>query len=285
MIFKKIQHSEWTLERLPFSLALLWLILLVSVSFVVRWDAKMMFEVMDVNHVYKPPSLQFWMGTDSLGRSYFLRVLKGSGVSLLIAFLASILSLLIALVFGGLAGWFSKGFDLVFSVILNVWMSLPTVVLASLVALVFLEKNESLLLVSTMIGVTHWGRMARIIRNEIVRLKEKEFMAAAQLLGGGRLHLIRKHLIPHLKIVMGVTAVYQLPSLILSESFMSFIGLGIQPPETSWGLLLQEGWRNLHIYPHMVFFPAFFLFLTILSLNQLSKSLERHSRNSSASQN
>jgi len=259
------------------SLALFWLLLLVAGSLLVRCEKLSTFEEMDVNHIYEFPSRQFLMGTDSLGRSYFFRVLKGSGISLMIALQSSFLCLIIAMVFGGIAGWFSKRLDFGFTIILDVWMSLPTTVLASLVALVFLENNESLMLVSVMIGVTHWGRLARLIRSEIIRIKEMEFVSAAQLFGGNSIHIVKAHIFPHLRVMIGITLLYQLPTLILSESFMSFIGLGIHPPETSWGLLLQEGWRNLRVYPHVVLFPALFLFLTILSLNQLSENLDNFS--------
>jgi len=252
-------------------LAVVWLVALILAALIVRsshFDD--VASVMDASHVFESPSWHFPMGTDSLGRDYLHRVLRGSGITLLIAGLASILSLVMALVYGGISGLLPPRFDFLFSLILDLWMSIPTTVLSTLVALVFLDQNASLILVGVMIGATHWGRLARIVRGEVLRVKQKEFINAARILGANHFHIMLKHFIPHLKAAMILGLIYQLPTLILAESFMSFIGLGVQSPETSWGLLLQEGWRNLRLHPHMVFFPAGFLFLTILALNQWS---------------
>lgn len=254
------------------ALALLWLVGLIIGSLFATGGYLGEIGATDVDHIFMKPSSQYWFGTDSLGRNYVLRVLTGSGKSLLIAGQSLIISVLIALIYGGIAGWFGKTLDMICLFILDVWMSLPTTVMASIVALIFIQNQSSVFVVSLMIGVTHWGKMARVIRAEILKIKQLEFIKAARMLGASDLYMLIKHVLPHLRVVIFVTALYQIPSLVLAESFMSFIGLGVQAPETSWGVLLQEGWRTLQLMPHLVLFPALFLFLTILSLNQFIKN-------------
>ena len=113
--------------------------------------------------------------------------------------------------------------------------------------------------------------MARLVRGEVMRLREKTYIQSSVALGASSYQILRTHFIPHLISLFAIYVIYQIPSLILAESFLSFIGIGVQSPETSWGILLSEGWRSFQVFPHVVFFPAGFLFLTILSLNTLMK--------------
>jgi oligopeptide transport system permease protein len=152
---------------------------------------------------------------------------------------------------------------------LDVWLSLPAAVLAAIIGLLLSQLGDSLLVVSFVIGSSHWGRLARLVRGEVFRLREKSYIKAYESIGASSALILLDHIVPHLSLVLGVYIVYQVPSLILAESFLSFIGLGVQPPETSWGILLQDGWRSLQVYPHVVFYPAIFLFLTVLSLNSV----------------
>ncbi len=246
-----------------------WLLFLVLGAVFVRIGTLADSISMDVQHVFAPPSLQHWLGTDSMGRDLLSRVLQGSGVSLLIAVQATIVIILIAIVYGGFSGWFGRRIDVILMMGLDVWLSLPSAVLAAVIGLLLSQWSDSLLVVSFVIGATHWGRLARLVRGEVIRLREKNFIKASESIGASSFQSLSDHILPHLALVISVYVVYQVPSLILAESFLSFIGLGVQPPETSWGILLQDGWRSLQVYPHVVFYPAIFLFLTVFSLNSL----------------
>lgn len=223
----------------------------------------------DVNSIFAPPSREHWLGTDSLGRDFFLRLLQGSGVSLTIAFLSILISTSVALIYGGIAGWLGRKYDWFMMIILDVWMSLPSGVLAAIVAMLLIQLSDSLFIVSLVIGLTHWGRLARLVRGEVMTLRNRPFVLAAKTLGASGKQILLEHIFPHLSSIMGISVIYQIPNLVLAESFLSFIGLGVQAPKTSWGILMQDGWRSLQVFPHVVFFPALFLFLTVLSIKTL----------------
>lgn len=253
----------------------LWLWGIVAGAFFVRTVQFESLNVVNVEQIFLRPSLSHWLGTDSMGRDFLLRILQGAGSSLIISICAISISLFFALIYGSVAAWFGNKVDIILMAALDVWMSLPSAVLAALVGLLLSNWSQSLLVVSLIIGSTHWGRLARLVRGEVLRLREKNYIKASEAIGASQGILLKDHLIPHLKSVLLVYLIYQLPNYILTESFLSFIGLGVQPPETSWGILLQEGWRSLQVYPHVVFFPSMFLFLTILALNIIfSKSFE-----------
>lgn len=263
-------------KRISLRLAQFWLGGLLLGSLLVRCNFFQDYAQVDVNQVFLEPSLFHWFGTDSLGRDLFFRLLQGSGTSLIIAMLSVLMSLGLAVLYGGASGWLGKHFDWILMTFLDIWLSLPSVVLAVLVSLLVASWSDSLFVVSFVIGSTHWGRLARLIRGEVLRLRERNFIGAAVLLGASDWQILSSHIFRHLSPVIGVYLVYQIPGYILAESFLSFIGLGIQPPETSWGLLLQDGWRSIQVFPHVVFFPAFFLFLTVISLNIIWFDSRRH---------
>jgi oligopeptide transport system permease protein len=256
-------------------LSWLWLGGLVGAALFVRVGLIANLGEINVENIFAPPSWLHWMGTDSMGRDFLVRILYGSGVSLVIAAQSIFLSIVLATFYGGAAGWLGHRRGWFLMMVLDVWMSLPASVLAALIALIVAQSSDSLLVVSCMIGATHWGRLARLVRGEVLRLREKDYIKASAALGASKLHILRFHLVPHLSAVMSIYIVYQIPNLILTESFLSFIGLGVQAPETSWGVLLQEGWRSLQVFPHVVLFPAGFLFLTVLSLNSIISKRNR----------
>lgn len=257
------------LKKVTQWLGKIWLLLLILGSALVRLDWVSDSASVNVESIFAPSSFQHWLGTDSLGRDFLIRILQGSGVSLMIAFQAIIISIFFAILYGGFSGWSGRRIDLILMMGLDVWLSLPSAVLAAIIGLLLSQLSDSLFVVSFVIGSTHWGRLARLIRGEVIRIREKNFIKASESLGASSLQILRFHIVPHLYAVIGIYVIYQIPSLILAESFLSFIGLGVQAPQTSWGILLQDGWRSLQVYPHVVFFPAVFLFFTVLALNSL----------------
>ena len=257
-------------------LALSWLFILIGASLIIRFKNFESFNEVNVEKIFELPSQMHWLGTDSLGRDFLTRILKGSGISLLIGFQSLVISILISFFYGGLSGWLGKRYDTILMIFLDIWMSIPATVLAAIVGLLLMNHTDSILMVSIVIGSTHWGRMARLVRGEAMRLREKTYIQSSVALGASSYQILRTHFIPHLITLFAIYVIYQIPSLILAESFLSFIGIGVQSPETSWGILLSEGWRSFQVFPHVVFFPAGFLFLTILSLNSImSKSENR----------
>ena len=266
---------KWRNRSISFYISMLWMIGLILGAILARFNLFGHSEVLNVENVYVSPNKKYLFGTDSLGRDVLLRVLIGSGVSLFVAIGAVILNITIAIIFGSMAAWFFRQWDWFWSLILEIWMGLPAAVLASVLSLIFLPMGSSIVVVCFLVGVTHWGRLAKLLRAEIFRLSKNDFLEVSKLLGGSPWHQFVRHLLPHLRPLISVYAIYQIPYLILAESFLSFVGVGVQPPETSWGLLIQEGWRSMAVAPHVVFFPALFLFFTVFSLNSL---IERESR-------
>jgi oligopeptide transport system permease protein len=235
-------------------------------------------ELVDAKNIFSLPGGAHWLGTDSMGRDLFFRILKGSGTSLLVAASSILISTILALVYGSVSGWFGGRVDWVLMVILDVWMSLPSSVLAIVIAMLLVRERDSLILVSVVIGLTHWGRLARIVRSEVEALRNREFVVATKIIGASNLQIMRSHLVPHLLAVVETFVIYQFPNYILAESFLSFVGLGVQPPNTSWGILIQDGWRSLQVFPHVVLAPALFLSITILSLKLLFLNAEKLSQ-------
>lgn len=253
----------------PQKLAYIWLIVLLLGLIITRLQGAWGLYDVDVDQVLMAPSRFHWFGTDGMGRDVLLRVFWGASNSLQIALQSLVILIVLSCIYGGLSGWFSRTVDGLMMMVLDVWLSLPSVILATLVGLLLHRRTDSLVAVSLILGLTHWGRLARLVRAEVMALKEKNFVKATEALGASWFDFFRDHISKSIYSVVSVYAVYQVPQLILAESFLSFIGLGVQAPETSLGLLLQDGWRSLHVYPNLVFGPALFLFLTVLAFNTI----------------
>jgi oligopeptide transport system permease protein len=210
------------------------------------------------------PNTAHWMGTDNLGRDLFVRVLKGGQVSILVGLCATAVSLTIGVLYGTISGYFGGKLDAVMMRFVEIMYAMPFAIFVVLL-MVFFGKNFVLLFVA--IGAVEWLTMARIIRGQVLGLRHQEFIEAAIALGLPKHRIIFRHLIPN---VMGTVIVYAtltIPSVMLLEGVLSFLGLGIQPPRSSWGVLIQEGASAIEEYPWQLFFPAIFFSLTLFSLN------------------
>ncbi|MEO7933451.1 MAG: ABC transporter permease subunit [Chthoniobacterales bacterium] len=210
------------------------------------------------------PSAAHWMGTDNLGRDLFVRVLKGGQVSMLVGLCATAVSLTIGVLYGTISGYFGGKLDAVMMRFVEIMYAMPFAIFVVLL-MVFFGKNFVLLFVA--IGAVEWLTMARIIRGQVLGLRQQEFIEAAIALGIPKHRIIFRHLIPN---VMGTVIVYAtltIPSVMLLEGVLSFLGLGIQPPRSSWGVLIQEGASAIEEYPWQLAFPAIFFSLTLFSLN------------------
>ncbi len=217
-----------------------------------------------------PPSAAHPLGTDKLGRDQLARILYGGRVSLLVGIAATAVSLTIGLLWGSVAAYFGGKVDAVMMRIVDILYALPFTIFVILLMTVF-GRNFILLFVA--IGAVEWLTMARIVRGQVLVLKKQEFIEAAIALGLRKRRIILRHLIPN---VLGPVAVYTtltIPAVMLLEAFLSFLGLGVQPPMSSWGLLIKEGAEMMEEAPWLLLYPAALFTLTLFSLNFLGDGL------------
>jgi len=230
------------------------------------WDA----ETIDWDALEAPPSLQHWFGTDLVGRDLFVRTMMGARVSLSIALIATLVSVLIGVPWGALAGYLGGRVDQVLMRIVDVLYALPFVLVVILLVMVF-GRNPYLLFAA--LGAVYWLDLARIVRGQTLRLREETFIAAARALGATTPVILRRHVIPN---VAGPALVYltlTIPGVVLAESFVSFLGLGVQEPDTSWGVLIADGAQTMESAPWTLVFPAVLLGLTVWCINMLGDRL------------
>ncbi len=209
-------------------------------------------------------------GTDTLGRDIYVRTLYGGRISLMVGIVATAVSLVIGVTYGAVAGYFGGRVDAVMMRIVDILYGLPFMFFVILLMVFF---GRSIFLIFVAIGAINWLDMARIVRGQTLSLKHREFVEAAQAQGVGAFAIIRRHVVPNL---LGVVAVYvtlTIPQVILVESFLSFLGLGVQEPMTSWGALVNEGSRSLESAPWMLIFPAAFLATSLFCFNFLGDGM------------
>lgn len=219
-----------------------------------------------------PPALagSHWFGTDTLGRDVFVRTLAGGRISLAVALAATFISLAIGVAWGAVAGYFGGKVDAWMMRAVDILYALPFLFLVILL-MVMLGRN--LILVFVAIGAINWLDMARIVWGQTLSLRQRDFIAAAHVSGETDATIIRNHIVPNLLGVVAVTVTLTIPQVILTESFLSFLGLGVQEPNTSWGALVNEGAREMEQTPWSLLFPAGFMAITLLCFNILGDGL------------
>lgn len=234
----------------------------------------------NVAAILESPSWQHWFGTDALGRDLFKRTVLGGRTSVLIGLVSAALTFVLGFLYGAVSGWMEGRTDRVLMRLVDIFMAIPSFILVSvfclgLQSMVPSNDPHTIALVSLCFGIsiTHWMSLARVTRGLVMEIKRKSFIEAAVALGGDRRHIILKHVLPHVLGSLLVLVALQVPTSILYESFMSFIGLGIHPPETSWGILMREGWKSLSSFPYLLLLPSSILFLTVWSFHILVDKL------------
>jgi oligopeptide transport system permease protein len=249
----------------------LWfLLLMVVIALLTPFIAPYSYEIQNLDLGATPPSLAHWFGTDTFGRDLLTRVMYGGRVSLAVGFIATAVALLIGVLWGAVAGYVGGKTDAVMMRIVDILYALPFMIFIILLMVVF---GRSILLLFLAIGCVEWLTMARIVRGQVLTLRQQEFVDAAVVIGLSPWQIISRHIIPN---ALGPIIVYvtlTIPSVMLLEAFLSFLGLGIQPPESSWGLLISYGVETMEEYPWLLIFPGLALSLSLFALNFLGDGL------------
>jgi oligopeptide transport system permease protein len=265
---KFTQRSLWLTVSLAF-------ILIVALSAALApWLSPYAASGLQESRLLEAPSWSHWMGTDGLGRDLFTRILYGARVSMSVGLGTGLLALVIGTTYGLMSGFKGGNLDRFMMRVVDIFYGLPDMLIFILLSLLF-GRNIGGLLVA--LGLVSWVRFARITRGQVLQAKEFLFIEGARAVGASKGRILLRHILPNIMGPIIVTLTYSIPAAILAESTVSFIGLGINDPYsdwgTSWGTLAQDGWRAMRTYPHVIFFPAAAIFLTILAFNTLGNEL------------
>jgi oligopeptide transport system permease protein len=251
-------------------IGMVYLIFMVIICLLTPWIAPYGYEEQNLRLGAVPPNAEHWLGTDTFGRDMLTRILYGGRLSLLVGFIATAVALVIGVTYGAIAGYAGGKTDNVMMRLVDIFYALPYMIFIILLMVVF---GRNLLLLFLAIGAVEWLVMARIVRGQIQSLRQQEYVEAAMSLGLSPAAIIIKHLIPN---ALGPVIVYTtltIPNVMLLEAFLSFLGLGIQPPQSSWGVLISYGVETMEEYPWLLIFPGLALTLTLFALNFLGDGL------------
>ena len=246
------------------------LLFMIVVALLTPWIAPYSYEAQNLDLGATPPSADHWLGTDIFGRDVLTQIMYGGRISLAVGFIATAVALLIGVTWGAIAGYVGGRVDAIMMRLVDILYALPFMIFIVLLMVVF---GRNILLLFLAIGAVEWLSMARIMRSQVQSLRQQEFVEAAVSVGLSPAAIIRKHVVPN---ALGPIIVYTtltIPSVMLLEAFLSFLGLGIQPPATSWGLLISYGAETMEEYPWLLIFPGCALTLTLFSLNFLGDGL------------
>lgn len=216
------------------------------------------------------PCMLHPMGTDELGRDLLARTIYGARLSIAIGFTIAGIAFVIGTTYGSIAGFYGGKIDSLLMRGVDIAYALPELLVMILIGVLVGRGTAGILL---SLGLVSWMGTARLVRAQLMQLQSEEFIDAARAAGRGTVEIILKHMLPNAMGPIIVALTFTVPSAILSESTLSFIGLGLSPPACSWGTLASDGWRSLRTHPHLIFFPSMFIFITVLSFNQLGDGL------------
>ena len=240
------------------------LLLLIALAILAPWIAPHSYSYQNLELGAQPPFGSFFLGTDTLGRDLFSRILYGARVSLLVGFVATGVALVIGVSWGIVAGYFGGRIDSLMMRIVDVLYGLPFIIFIILLMVIF---GRNIWLLFGAIGAVEWLTMARIVRGQVLTIKNQEYVLAAQAMGVSNFQMFRKHIFPN---ILGPIAVYTtltIPQVMLLEAFLSFLGLGIQPPMSSWGTLIRYGVESMEEYSWLLIYPGLTFTITLFALN------------------
>jgi oligopeptide transport system permease protein len=249
------------------------MIVLLS-GFAVPWISPYGSGELQADNLLEGPSWSHPMGTDALGRDLLTRVLYGARVSMTVGIGTALIALIIGTTYGLISGFKGGGLDDFMMRLVDIFYGLPDMLIFILLSLLLGKSIGGLLLA---LGLVTWVRFARITRGQVLQAKEFVYVETARAMGAPRRRILMRHILPNILGPILVTLTFSIPAAILAESTLSFIGLGINDPYsgwgTSWGTLAQDGWRAMRAYPHIIFFPAAAIVLTILAFNTVGNAL------------
>ena len=250
--------------------SLIYIISLVVIALVTPFIAPYDYAYQDLAIGASPPSADHLLGTDTLGRDLLTRMMYGSRISLMVGFLATSVALVIGVIWGTIAGFAGGKVDAIMMRIVDTLYGIPFIILIILLMVIF---GRNLILLFLAIGAVEWLTMARIVRSQVLNLSKQEFILAAEAMGVSKSSIVFRHLIPNALGPVIVYATLTVPQIMLLESFLSFLGLGVQPPLSSWGLLIRDGAVSMEEYWWLLIFPSLAFSLTLFSLNFIGDGL------------
>jgi len=245
-------------------------LLLITISLLAPFIAPYDPTAIDVRHTLSPPSKTHLLGTDELGRDLLSRIIWGSRVSLKVGFVAVGIAIVIGIVIGAIAGFYGGKVDAILMRFVDIMLAFPTFFLI-LAVIAILEPN--IFTIMAVIGITSWMEVARLVRAEFLSLKERDFVGAARAVGVSDTRLIFRHILPNALSPVFVAATFGVAGAILIESGLSFLGLGVQPPDPSWGNILTAGKDNIEIAWWLSVYPGLAILITVLSYNLVGEGL------------
>lgn len=228
------------------------------------------YEEQNIEARLEGPSAKHPMGTDSLGRDLYSRILYGARASMAVGFVTALFAVLLGTVYGSVAGWVGGWVDALLMRIVDVFYIFPSLLIAILLMVVLGQGIAGILIALALVG---WVNQARLVRAQVLQVKKHLHVEAARAAGAGSLRIVARHILPLILGPVMVSLTFQIPTSIMAESFLSFLGLGLQPPYSSWGTLAAEGFRGMRSYPHLIIFPGVALFLTMLAFQFLGDGL------------
>ena len=229
------------------------------------------FEQMNTDEINQLPSAEHWFGTDDLGRDLFARVFQGGRVSLTIGIVGAVVASVVGSIYGGIASYFGGIVDDIMMRIVEVLLSIPYLLTVILISVVTDSKSIGTMMLALVL--TGWCGIARLVRGQMLQLKSQEYILAANALGVSPIKTIMRHMIPNTLGMIIVAITFDIPGYIVSEAFLSYVGLGVQPPDTSWGALASAAQQNFMFYPYQLFFPSLMIALTMLGFTLLGDGL------------
>ena len=240
------------------------ILVLIILAIFAPWIAPYSYSYQNLDIGASPPSAEHLLGTDVLGRDLLSRLLYGARISLLVGFVATGVALVIGVSWGIVAGYFGGRVDSIMMRIVDVLYGLPFIIFIILLMVIF---GRNIWLLFAAIGAVEWLTMARIVRGQVIGLKNQEFVMAAKAMGVSNISMFRRHLLPNILGPIAVYATLTIPQVMLLEGFLSFLGLGIQPPMSSWGTLIKDGVESMEEFSWLLIYPGITFTITLFALN------------------